>query len=188
MGMPHTTEGWTAEMVRALPHDGNRYELIGGELVVTPAPPQVHQAAVVELILVLGPWLKETGAGRLLASPADISLGEDEVLQPDVFVVPEGAGRVSAAWTDVTTLVLAVEVVSPTTARYDRGLKRLRYQRAGVPEYWVVDLDARLIERWRPNDTRPEVLMESLSWRPAADGPALTLDLPAWFNEVHGES
>jgi Uma2 family endonuclease len=186
--MPHAAERWTAEMVRALPDDGNRYELVSGELVVTPAPRQVHQAAVVELVLALAPWLKATGIGRVLASPADVALGEDEVLQPDVFVLPSGAAPVSAPWADITALLLAVEVLSPATARYDRGLKRRRYQRAGVPEYWIVDLDARLIERWRPDDERPEIAMEVLRWEPAAGGPALELDLERWFSEVWGDS
>jgi Uma2 family endonuclease len=80
--------------------------------------------------------------------------------------------------------LLVVEVASPSTARYDRGLKRRFYQRAGVPEYWIVDLDARIVERWRPGDTRPEVLDAAISWQPEPGGPALTLDLPSLFGRV----
>src|SRR6185312_10211463 len=71
MGMPHATERWTAERVRALPDDGNRYELVSGELVVTPAPRGVHQEVVMELIRRLQPWLHDHAVGRLLPSPAD---------------------------------------------------------------------------------------------------------------------
>jgi hypothetical protein len=56
-----------------------------------------------------------------------------------------------------------------------------------VPEYWVVDCEARLIERWRPDDTRPEVLVERLTWQPVPEGPTLEIDLPALFTELWGE-
>ena len=78
-------------------------------------------------------------------------------------------------------------MLSPSTARYDRTLKRKRYQRAGVPEYWIVDPDARVIERWRPEDERPEVASESLSWQPVPGTSPLLLDLPALFAEGWGE-
>jgi Uma2 family endonuclease len=91
-----------------------------------------------------------------------------------------------SAWSEVTSLLLAVEILSPSTARYDRIVKRRRYQRAGIPEYWIVDPDSRVIERWRPNDERPEVASEVLEWRPVAEAPPLLLDLPALFAEGWG--
>ena len=72
-------------------------------------------------------------------------------------------------------------------ARADRVQKRRLYQRAGVPEYWMVDLDARVIERWRPDDERPELLDERLTWHPGGAGEPLVLDLPAFFAKVHRE-
>ena len=187
MGMPHAAERWTADRVRALPDDGNRYELISGQLVVTPAPRGLHQIAVRELAFLLDRWLSPTRRAALLWSPADISLGDDEVLQPDLFVYPIDARRAVREWTDITTLLLVIEVTSPSTARHDRTLKRRRYQRAGIPEYWIVDLDARLIERWRPADSRPEILSEHLAWRIDAEGPELSIDLVALFAMIYGE-
>lgn len=181
MGMPRTAEHWTAEMVRALPDDGNRHELVSGELVVTPAPRGLHQGAVLSLIRRLDPWLQSTGTGHLLISPADISLGEDEILQPDLFVYRTATGGALRDWAEIEALLLVIEVSSPATARYDRTLKRLRYQRARVPEYWVVDLDARLIERWRPDDARPEILTDWIEWA------GLAIDLEALFAEIFGE-
>lgn len=181
MGMPHPATRWTAAMVRALPDDGNRYELVSGELVVTPSPRGLHQGAVLSLIRRLDPWLQRTGAGHLLLSPADISLGEDEILQPDLFVYRTATGAVLRDWTDIEALLLVIEVSSPSTARHDRTLKRLRYQRARVPEYWVVDLDARLIERWRPDDARPEILTDRIEWA------GLAIGLEALFAEILGE-
>jgi Uma2 family endonuclease len=187
MAMPHTSQAWTAERVRAIPDDGNRYELIDGELVVTPAPRYVHQDAILELIRLLDPWLRNAGTAKLLMSPADISLGEDEILQPDLFVYRTAGGKSIRDWKDITSLLLVIEVLSPSTARYDRQLKRRRYQRAGVPEYWVVDLDARLIERWRPADQRPEILDDRLTWSLQPDGNALDIDVTRFFADVHGD-
>jgi Uma2 family endonuclease len=177
---------WTRKAVLALPDDGRRYELIDGELVVTPAPRGVHQVAVSALEAVLRDALRGTGPAHVLHSPADITLGDDEILQPDLFVYRTASGRHLLEWTDITELVLVIEVLSPSTARYDRELKRRRYQRAGVPEYWIVDLDGRVVERWRPEDTRPEQLAGVLHWAPGGDiHPAL--DLPGYFAGVWGE-
>lgn len=120
-------------------------------------------------------------------SPADISLGEDEILQPDLFVYKTAGDKPVRDWNDITSLILVVEVLSPSTARYDRQLKRRRYQRAGVPEYWVVDLEARLIERWRPADDRPEILDERLPFSLEPDGNTLEIDVARFFCTVHGD-
>lgn len=189
MVMPRASEAWTAEAVRALPDDGKRYELIDGELVVTPAPRYAHQRAVLRLLLLFESWFREVPSLEVLMSPADISLGEDEILQPDVFVYATSDRHPVRDWRDISALLLVVEVLSPTTARYDRQLKRRRYQRAGVPEYWVVDLDARLIERWRPSDERPEILTNQLRWTPNPDQTAcLTIDLSSFFTQILGDA
>ena len=75
MGMPHTTNDWTAALVEAIPNDGNRYEVIDGELFVTPAPASKHQAAVVELLPLLQAYLRATRIGYAWVSPADIRYG-----------------------------------------------------------------------------------------------------------------
>jgi Uma2 family endonuclease len=185
--MPHAADRWTAERVRTLPDDGRRYELVSGELVVTPAPGYLHQAAVMALNDRLRPWLHASGLGEVMVSPADLDLGEDEVLQPDLFAFRSaGSGR-PRSWADITSLLLAVEVLSPATARCDRTLKRLRYQRARVAEYWIVDLDARIIERWRPEDERPEVLTERLTWRVEPEGVELEIELTSLFAAIYGK-
>jgi Uma2 family endonuclease len=186
MGMPNTAERWTAERVRALPDDWLRHEVVDGELLMTPAPSWRHQDAVMALHQRLAPWLSTHGAGRVVVAPADIVLDPHTLVQPDLFVVPLVNGRRPSSWEDVGSLLLVVEVLSPSTARYDRELKRRRYQRAGVPEYWIVDPDGRVVERWRANDTRPEILAEQLQWEPSS-GTTFTLDLPAYFREVWGE-
>ena len=78
-------------------------------------------------------------------------------------------------------MLLAIEVRSPSTAAVDQGRKRLLYQRERVPEYWIVDCDARCIERWRPADERPEVLTERISWQPDGARAPLVDELPEFF-------
>lgn len=118
-----------------------------------------------------------------MSSPADIVLGVRTLVQPDVFVVQREPGRPLRRWEDVGAPVLAVEILSHTTATRDRGTKRRIYQGAGVAEYWIVDLDARLIERWRPGDTRPEIQDDRVVWQ-GGDLPELTIDLAALFTRV----
>ena len=81
------------------------------------------------------------------------------------------------------SLLLAIEVISPGSARGDRGPKRALYQRH-VPEYWIVDLDAALFERWRPGDERPEILREHIDWWPAGAAAPFQLDLSSFFARV----
>jgi len=184
MGMPETLERWTAARVRALPDDGQRYEVVDGALLVTPAPTFDHQRAVGAIFLALSRYLEQVTVGEPMLSPADIELDPRSLVQPDVFVVPFEAGKRAREWRDVRGLLLAVEVLSPSTARADRTVKRQRYQRAGMSEYWIVDLDARLVERWRPSDARPDVLSERLAWQPDITRPAFELDLAAFFTGV----
>lgn len=118
----------------------------------------------------------------LFGSHGAVVLGARSVVEPDLFVVPRAPAEVH--WRDVGLALLAVEVLSPGTARPDRGIKRQLYQQAGIAEYWIVDSEARLIERWRPGDERPEVLQESISWTPSASAPGVTIDLPAFFADI----
>jgi Uma2 family endonuclease len=174
-------------MVRALPDDGNRYEVIDGELLVTPSPTERHQWAVSRLLVLLDGYVEAHGIGFALASPSDIELDREGMVQPDVFVKGLVGGRVVLGWNSGAPLLLFVEVLSPGTARADRTTKRMRFQRAGIPEYWIVDMDARTFERWRPADGRPEILSETITWQPSSAHPPLTIDLPAYFAKVHGE-
>ncbi len=188
MGMPQAAQRWTADMVRALPDDGKRYEVIAGELFVTPSPNFDHQHAITRLLLRLAPYVDANGFGYALASPADIELAAEDLVQPDLFVAPRIEGRRPNHWADVKRLLLAVEVLSPSTARADRTIKRRLFQRVGVPEYWIVDVEARLVERWRPGDERPEVLSEKLEWRPDPGATSLEIDLLELFAEILDEN
>jgi Uma2 family endonuclease len=87
----------------------------------------------------------------------------------------------------VRTLLLAVEVVSPSSARGDRLLKRGLYQRQGVETYWIVDPDAALVEVWHPEDDRPEIVTEVLRWRVTPEADELVLDLGELFRDLPRE-
>ena len=184
MGMPQAAQRWTPAMVRALPDDGNRYEVVAGELLVTPAPSFDHQQAVARLLLRLVPYVDAHGLGYALASPADIEFEQEHLVQPDIFVAPRVEGRRPERWSDIKRLLLAVEVLSPGTARADRTVKRQLFQRVGVPDYWIVDVAARVVECWRPREPRPEVLSATLAWRPSPDVPPLEIGLPQLFAEI----
>lgn len=175
----------TIEELLALPDDGLRHELLDGVHVVTPAPELAHQATLGEFHIALGKALEGQDELQLLTSPADIVLAPRTLVQPDVFVVRKQPGQIFKKWSAVGVPVLAIEFLSRSTAARDRGAKRRIYQRAGVAEYWIVDLDARLVERWRPGDDRPEVLSADLEWMPLPT-VSVHLDLPGMFARAMG--
>ena len=173
---------YSADMVRDLIDEDSpspRYETVHGELLVTPAPRYAHQEVVVRLIVALRLYLaRHPAAGHVMLSPADVSFGLPDVLvQPDVFVLAPDETR-PQSWTAITRLLLAVEVLSPSTARHDRFQKRRLYQEQGVPAYWIVDVGARSVEVWTPERHFPHVEHERLTWTPAGAAEPFTLALP----------
>lgn len=185
MAMPALLDPyWTAADVRALPEDGKRYECIDGELLVTPAPRLLHQRAVAELAALLRDYVVAGNVGELLHAPADLELEPGTLVQPDLFVAVPRQGARLRDWADIAALRLVVEVLSPSSARHDRVTKREFYLRAGVAEYWIVDLDARLIERWRANDSALEMLSKTLEWAPKGAAAPLRIDLTALFAAI----
>jgi Uma2 family endonuclease len=174
---------YTADMVRAMPDDGNRYEVVYGELLVTPAPRLWHQVLVKRLALGIELYLRKQPVGELLTAPADISWGPDVLVQPDVFVADLNEAR-TLTWSEIRTLLLVAEVLSPSTTRVDRFLKRLRYRQAGVPLYWVVDGEARSVEVWTPADDFPRIEHGRLAWHPAGAREPFTLELEELFRPI----
>lgn len=176
MAMPMLRQDWTASDLLDLPDDGNRYEVLDGELLVTPAPSLAHQRAAGLLYRALSDYLATQPIGEVIIAPADVTFSERRVLQPDVLVIPFADGRRASKFEDVGRLLLAAEVISPPTARVDRVAKRRVFREGGVPEYWIVDLDARTIERSTPADERIDVVADVLEWHP--DGATIPLRIP----------
>jgi Uma2 family endonuclease len=179
---------WTAEEVRNLQEESRawpRYELIDGELFVTPAPGVWHQRAVLEIVATLRPFVKQVGFAELLTSPADVELEEESILQPDVFVFPRiDPGNEKPTWKDITALFLAVEVLSPGSERTDRVEKRDQYMSMAVDEYWVVDLDDRRIERWFRGQPRVEIARDTLVWNLRGAPEPLAIDVRRLFADI----
>jgi len=191
MGMPAVERRWTAREVRALiaenPLLTPRYELVDGELLVTPSPGLGHQRAVAQLLMALGEYARREHVGEALTSPFDVELEPESLTQPDIFVISRDEGRrLQREGLPSLSLLLAVEVLSPSSSRHDRVRKRPLYQR-NVPEYWIIDLDARVIERWRTGESRPEIVETRLEWKPADAAEPFVLDVEKFFGEVYGE-
>ncbi|HEX6598570.1 MAG TPA: Uma2 family endonuclease [Gemmatimonadaceae bacterium] len=189
--MPAAERRWTAREVRALieesPLASPRYELVDGELLVTPSPGYPHQRAVGRLQYALAAYLERERVGEALASPFDVELEPETITQPDIFVISSDEGRrLQREGLPSFSLLLTIEVLSPSSSRHDRVRKRPLYQRH-VPEYWIVDLDARIIERWKSGEDRPEIIDASLAWRPAGATEPFVLDVQRFFAEVMNE-
>ena len=186
MVMAIHTGPWTVDMVRALPDDGNRYELVDGVLLVTPAPRPVHQLVIALLDRKLNAYLS-TAAPELGVhlSESEITWGEEKTyLQPDIYVAP--FAEFLGEWTAVRSLILTVEVLSPSSVEHDRETKRPVYQRHNVGTYWIVDIPARLVEVWRPGDAVPEVVRDTLRWKVRPDAPLLEIPLAEVFAGIPG--
>jgi Uma2 family endonuclease len=179
MGMASPTF-YTAHMVRALPPDGNRYETVRGELLVTPAPRIWHEEIV---FLALREYVRAEPMGHVFASRSDISWGPDTLVEPDVFVAPLEEVR-TLDWARVKTLLLVVEVLSPSSRRADRFTKRVEYQRQNIPCYWIVDPDESQVEIWSPSDTFPVFERERLVWHPAGAAQRFELSLEELFRPI----
>lgn len=189
MGMPlssrpgrrYTIEEF--ERLRDAAPAGPRYEFVDGDILVTPSPNATHQRVVVLLAVLLEPFVRANGVGQLLVAPFDVRFGTSRVVQPDLLVRPVSemqSGRQDSA----RELRLAVEVMSAGSARCDRVEKRPRYQQEQVEELWLVDPESEVVERWRPDDKRPEVLVETLVCSPSGMTESLSIDLIALFAEA----
>ena len=166
---------------RALP-DEPRCELLFGRLAVTPGASFEHGEVVALLASLLRDHVEARG-GRLAVAPVDVALADHSVVQPDlVWVSAERTNRIGARVEGAPDLV--VEVLSPSTARRDRGEKLRLYAESGVTEYWLVDPDAQLFEFLVLGEGRYEVHLplDGVYRSPAIAG--LGLDLTAFWNRL----
>lgn len=181
MGMPAHSVEWTVDMARTLPDDGQRYEVLDGELRVTPAPSLEHQRAVFALYDRLKPYVTAHALGELLGAPVDIQFSHRRLVQPDLLVARFVAGRRPRESRDIQGLRLWVEVISASTARADRTEKSRIAMQEDVDEYWIVDVVGTFFERWRRSEERPEIVRGPLVWQPDPDVPPLIIDLAGYF-------
>jgi len=173
------TKVWTLRELHSLPDDGNKYELVHGELFVTPAPTPTHETILVRLTEILRPFVAQHALGVIYHPRAVVRFKGSEV-EPDLMVRRRPATR-DLAWEDWPIPILVVEVISPFTRRRDREDKRRFYLEAGVSEYWVVDSESRSVAVVRPEQPdRTET--EVVEWRPAGVSATPSVSL----NELFG--
>lgn len=186
MGMPATaTKDWTVEMLETLPDDGNRYEIIDGELIVSPSPGLRHQRIIWKLVILIEGYISQRPSWLGVVAPADVVFDRRNLVEPDLFIARRDVNR-TRAYVDPASLALAIEIISPSSARHDRKAKRRLYQKFNLPEYWIIDPDGQLAERWRPDDTRPEILTDAIDWQPPTGEPPFRVNLIELFDSVDG--
>jgi Uma2 family endonuclease len=186
MAMPELARRYTVRDLESFPNDGKKYELIRGELIVSPAPSVIHQVVVQRLSWILRRYLDPLSLRETLFDlPADITWDDETLVQPDLLVVR--LEELTRRWSSVKNLRLAVEVVSPWSGRRDRLDKRRLYQENRVETYWVVDPETELIEEWHPADERPLVLSNTLRWQATAAAPVVEIEIPALFRDLPPE-
>jgi Uma2 family endonuclease len=172
--------GWTYEEFARLPDDGNRYEVIAGDVYVTPPPDTSHQEASARLFMELRDFAtRKHGLGQVLYAPVAVVLSDGDYVEPDIVFLRSDHAHYRTRRAIEGPPDLVVEILSPTTSRRDRGLKRERYARFGVREYWIVDADRRRVEvyrLWDDADT-PMIVADRLAWQPLEDGPVLELNV-----------
>ena len=161
----------TYEDYAALPDDGRRYQVLDGELCVTPPPGTRHQEIIGHLYVAMHVHVRTHGLGRVFVAPVDVILSNTSIVQPDVvFVATDRLGLVSARGIEGAP-TLAVEILSASTATLDRRRKRDLYARHGVPYYWIVDGEARTIEAYRLAGDAYELLARAAGDAVAASEP-----------------
>ena len=178
MHMVATLKQWTLEEVHSLPDDGNKYELVRGELFVTPPPNEDHETIAARLSRVLDPYVEAQGLGFVYRPRAVMRFDGSEV-EPDLMVrQPKAASAVD--WNQSPTPVLIVEIQSPSTRRRDNVQKRTLYLDAEVEEYWMIDPEQQSVTAVRQGE-RDRVERETLVWHPDGASVPLTIDVRSLF-------
>lgn len=184
MGMATRPARWNLAEINKLPEDGNRYELVRGELLVTPPPPPAHESLADVLAERLHPYVRIQGLGRI-SRPRSVVQMRGSQVEPDLSVrpIPE---RVPAEWRAAPRPILVVEVLSDATRRHDLVQKRTFYVEEGIPDYWMVDGDQRVI-RVAGASREDACVSDLLVWHPAGAAEPLIFDVQKYFREALGE-
>jgi Uma2 family endonuclease len=180
MRMALEARPWTRADLDRLPDDGNRYEVLDGELLVTPPPSAEHQEVVDWLAEKMFPFVAAHGLGKL-RFPRSVVVVDGSQFEPDLMVRADAPRR---AWEDKPLPILVVEVLSRSTRQSDLQVKRDFYMKKGIPEYWAIDRAAREVTRFTPGGS--ETVRSILEWRPPVITATLEIDIAAMFSEVIG--
>jgi Uma2 family endonuclease len=169
---------WSLEELHSLPDDGNKYELIRGELFVTPAPTLQHETILARLTRILDPYVAAQRLGYVYHPRAVVRLRPGSEVEPDLFVSHPGTG-----YDHAPIPALVVEVHSPFTRRRDQEHKRRFYlDDLGVPEYWMLDPERRSLTAAR-RGVEDTTTTTELAWFSPGAAEALSVDVAALFGE-----
>ena len=192
MVMPFTTPDpsrsiWTVDDLERLPDEGGRYEVLHGELLMTPLPAVPHQRVAMRLARLIANWC-EANAGWECLAPGGVFISETTWLEPDVAVYPVADGAPIVDWRRLPPPALVIEILSPSTTRTDRHRKRPAYLAHGVGVVWLLDVDTRSMERWTAASEFPEPAHEALTWTPGGDAAPLVIESDAIFGSVEPDT
>jgi Uma2 family endonuclease len=163
------TKRWTLDELHSLPDDGNKYEVVRGELFVTPAPTGQHESILAALSALLTPYVVANKLG-LVYHPRTVLRFEDSEVEPDLMV-RKPWGSAETDWENAPLPLLIVEVLSPSTRNRDRKEKRTLYGDARIPEYWIIDPERKTVTVVARNEL-DRTVREILIWYPlGADEP-----------------
>lgn len=167
-----------------MPQDGNRYEIIGGELVVIQAPIPVHQRVSKRVFLVLDEFVEARGLGEVFFAPLDVQLGEHDIVEPDlVFIAGEHLDIVERTRV-IGVPDLLVEILSPSTRARDEVLKAQLYAGAGGREYWIADPDERTLRIYALEGGRYVLIQPNPEGVPSRVLPGLVVDTATLFADL----
>jgi len=153
----------TYDQYRLMPEDGKRYELVNGELLMTPSPTTRHQRIVRDLSFALSAHVKQKGLGEIFIAPLDVVFEDHTVLEPDILFVRRDRASIVGEEAIHGAPDLVVEILSPSSFYHDLRVKMLLYGKFGVEEYWVVDPDKEIIEQFRLAGTGLELARQFAS-------------------------
>jgi Uma2 family endonuclease len=180
MHMATRTRRWKRADLARMPDDGNRYEVLNGELFVTPQAAYGHQYVAFAIARKLFDYCHAHGIGEVVGPGAVV--WEENELQPDVQVIPgRHEPRRDTKWEELPAPLLVVEVLSDSTRRRDLGKKREAYLRLKIPTYWIVDCEAQSVLVWSTASREPVVVTDVLRWTPSAELPPLEIPLKTIF-------
>jgi Uma2 family endonuclease len=181
MAMAITIPHYTVDDLERFPNDGNRYELLDGVLLVTPAPTTAHQAIANRIQSRLTAAIQWTGAGHVVG-PGVLVRVPNTQLQPDILVFP-ATYEPDTDWRRIAAHWIAVEVLSRSSKIYDREFKKDAYFALGVQQVWLVDRWTKTVEVWR-SPTSKKIARDTLRWRAPGGDVSTTLDLAEVFDGI----
>lgn len=151
---PSEKKSYTYEDYLELPDDRNRYEILDGELIMTPSPVTVHQRVIRKLSTRLNSFVEKHKLGEVFWAPYDVVLTNTNVVEPDILFVANANKKIVTSTNIKGAPDLIIEVLSPTTAYYDLIEKKELYEKFGVKEYWIVDPKKQWVEIYILDDRK----------------------------------